>query len=70
MSSELHRLIGRAFADQNLRNQLVVNPSTVLAGFNLTQDERGRILAGLGKAQADTTLAQIDQALRGKLLGW
>ena len=70
MSSELHRLIGRAFADQNLRNQLLANPKAILASLNLTTDEKQMVMAGVGRLNANSTLAQVDKALGGRMLGW
>lgn len=70
MSPNLHRLIGRAFSDEALREKLLTNPKAILAGFNLSREESNMLMAGLGKASANGSLTEINKALGSQLAHW
>lgn len=70
MSNEVNRVIGRAFADEEFRNDLLVNPSGALAAFDLTAQEQENLVAGIGKSKSGLNLAGIEKSINNMLFTW
>lgn len=70
MSNEVNRVIGRAFADEEFRGDLLANPSAALAGFDLTAQEQENLVAGIGKSKTTLSLAGIEKSLNNMLFTW
>lgn len=70
MSSEVNRVIGRAFADEEFRSDLLANPSEALAGFELTAEEQENLVAGIGKSKSALNLAGIEKSINNMLFTW
>jgi len=70
MSNEVNRVIGRAFADEEFRGDLLANPSAALAGFELTAQEQENLVAGIGKSKSALNLAEIEKSINNMLFTW
>ncbi|MGH7312841.1 MAG: hypothetical protein ACREJV_06695 [Candidatus Rokuibacteriota bacterium] len=67
MASRLRELVGRAMVDPDFVSELQQTPETVLARYELNDDEREAILAALFRLTR-TPPWQREQALRSALL--
>jgi hypothetical protein len=67
MASRLRELVGRAMIDPEFVTELQETPETVLARYELSEDEREAILAALVRL-TQTPPRQRQQALRSVLL--
>ncbi|HEY7366309.1 MAG TPA: hypothetical protein VIE37_19590 [Methylomirabilota bacterium] len=67
MASRLRELVGRAMIDPDFVIELQQTPETVLARYELSEEEREAILAALVRL-TQTPPRQREQALRSVLL--
>ncbi len=51
MNAEFERLLGRAVRDAEFRTQLLTDPASATAEFQLTPADRERIMHALAKAE-------------------
>ena len=70
MNSELNRVIGRAFADEDFRQELFANPNGALADFDLTAQERENLVVSLSNSQTNAGLSKIEKTLNGTMFSW
>ncbi len=67
MAQRLPELVGRAMIDPEFLADLQRSPETILAQYELTDDERATVLAALGRL-GQASAAQRAAALRTALI--